>query len=291
MTTSDGFRDVFGADRGLNSLRDLQDRLASSERELAAAHGEAALLRRENDALQRDVDLYQAQLDEAHSQTREANRRVGYRERERDLARRDYARARYVAARAGVVLPGGHWPSHHGCWTPGRPYMTGHHVLCPETNRCFHVAGEDTIAPAGARPGRRRVWELCDGSACPPLPQVAPLEPHPLQSGHALRQTEYWWDARGKRWRLDELSREHLLALIDWLDERAQVLHAMEWTEPRSLRPCPVEAYPDPASWLHDTPLWQAVLAEKTRRRIRRPASSHRTRAATASKPSREVAR
>jgi hypothetical protein len=79
-----------------------------------------------------------------------------------------------------------------------------------------------------------------------------------------------WVDKHHDSWSLQDLSREHLLGVIEWLAENAFALWAAERRNAKVLLPCPVNAYPTADAWMRDTPLLGALLAEKARRRVRR---------------------
>jgi hypothetical protein len=259
-SSSDGFGDVFGPGRGLSDPAVLRERWAQTERELSDARAQTRTLHAQVDSLTAAAQVLRATLarteDDLLAETTE-----------HDACRSDLDTARYAAMLAGAADPvatGYH--VHHGTYTPGRPYLEGQHVLAPETHVCFRarVGGVMPHQPPGVAIG----WERCVGGTCPELPDELSRDPHPVQSGFALRQVADWWDWVGKRWALVDLSTQHLLAAIDWLDGHADWLYSQESGEAGLRVPCPPTAYKSPGDWLHDTPLWAALRAEQQRRDI-----------------------
>lgn len=103
---------------------------------------------------------------------------------------------------------------------------------------------------------------------------------HPLASGLALRQASLWWDAEMLVYRISAnspdnsewpaLTREHLLAVLNLLEEKLARLWQAEHRRVPWLYPGLVHAHLDASSWLHDTPQYRALEAERRRRRIRK---------------------
>jgi hypothetical protein len=274
MTGGRQFDAVWGTERGITDSQELLRLLAQAERELAAAHERAAEQQRETATLRDRLRRVETHRAAATRRARDGDQRFRNLQIKIDRLNRDRDRDRYAAARVGVTPPYPLRAVHQGVWTPGRPYLPGEHVLCPQTGGCYRIHPEGEVALPGARPGHRRVWERClDSRQCPTPPTTLPYSKHPAPGGRGLRQTEYWWDAQHNRWPLGELSREHLLNVIDWLADNTWRMYVAEGLMRYPLHPCPVEAYPTSAAWMADTPLWRALHEEKRRRRIRRGAA------------------
>lgn len=262
MRTPGGFDELLGPRRGVTDIAALTHRLVLAEREREdAQHRSEAAERSGQDACDKLLHLHK-ELDEVCELYEAAKFQA-----RRAINQLD--QVRYAAARAGIAVEDADDDEHHGVWTPGRPYLTGEHVLHPDTLECFWVA-EGPIAPPAARPGHRRVWVRCRDGHCPSPPPSAVSMRHPVGSGRAVRQTEFWWDSYRLMRPLPEMPRDYLLNVIDWLTQQAPELFLIEWRMAAPLRPCPVTAYPDATAWLADTPLWRALADEKRTRRIRR---------------------
>lgn len=265
MPAENKFERLLGDGRGVSDSRSLRERLAGTERELTAAQGELRRSRKTTDSLESDVRALKENVEELKETLHLEGRRAAANECERDLAR-------YAALRGGIPDPlVAVEPVHQAVWTKGRPYLTGQHVFDPSTSACYYASPGGV--PAGRPPGRSRGWQRCDEDAYCPEPASLSTSPHPAASGYALRQDRHWWDAKGEMWTLAELSREHLLGVIEWweLPERADRLWADELQLVPLLAPCPPNAYQSSREWITDSPLMRALLAEKRRRRIRRP--------------------
>lgn len=257
---SDGFARVLGQGRGITDVRVLSGRLAGAERERDDALTQARELQSQLDTQRHRVLVLSDRLDDCESKLFAAGR-------ERDVLRRDRDAARYAAIRAGTEDPVDVIEEvHHGIWTPGRPYLEAQHVTHPDSGECYRAV------VGGARPGTVPVagpaWMRCRGTC--PAPVIPKMDPHPIHTGFALRQTESWWEASLRQLALTDLESEHLVAVISWLHRRAGALWCEETGLATPLVPCPVNAYPGPGDWLLDTPLWRALVAEKRRRGISR---------------------
>jgi len=260
----------------LADARALHKRLRAAERDVASALQRASLLDSEKAALERELQRERALLDAANDSLREAED-----ENRQSLWERD--RARYRLVRNGLRDPA--YPDisvHQGMFTPGRPYLREHHVRDAENNYCYRTDGDGV--PPGCVPGRSRRWVRCDDEeGCPPEPTSSPRPStggHPMSNGRALRQDLCWWDVDGAWWFIAEgtgsdvtarqsLTREHLLACIEFLNRHALRLWVDELKCAIPRAPCPANAYETPDAFVADTPLMRALVAEKRRRRIR----------------------
>jgi hypothetical protein len=248
----------------------LKNRLAAAERELRT-------VRRQHENAMENLEVAEELREATEGELKTV--RTAWKDYERNLrsAVADRDKLRYFAVRHGLQDPDRAEPlnRHQGIWTPGRPYLSWQHVHCPDTHICYW-AQEGGVAP-GRRPGRSRRWVRCEHPAyCPKVPRLTRRGVHPTSNGYALRQTTFWWDGERKPWRLENLTRTHLLAVLDWLESHAWGLGDRELSSPLPPVPCEFIAYADPLDWMHDTPLWNALIAEKRRRgtrRNQRPAS------------------
>ena len=158
---------------------------------------------------------------------------------------------------------------HQGEWTPGRVYLTGQHVWDPDTGDCVHAKRGG--APAGRRPGRSDRWWPCAAGRTCPAPEPTTMLPHPTDGLRAAPAPLLVGRPR-QRWELGALADGHLLGVLDWLEDRQPDL----WTNERLLHskrvPCPSIAYETESDCMRDTPLWRALIEEKRRRHLRRPA-------------------
>jgi hypothetical protein len=272
----DPFDQLLGPSRGLSDPVALSAKLIAAEREAVQLAGELNLVREQRRVAERRADaLFDnlSELEVAHVSERAAHIAC-----KRD---RDCALYIAVAACAAGDIYVEHTPEHHGVWTPGRPYLGNAHAWSPSTGVCF--SAKLGGAAAGRRPGRSARWERCAPDVPCPTPVPVDPEPHQATGGYALRQADRWWDKHKREWTIREadateltppLTREHLLGVVDFLLRHCERFYYEEmWRYPR-LVPCPAHAYApyrDPhLTWLHDTPLMNALLAEKARRRIRR---------------------
>jgi hypothetical protein len=263
----DEFDRLLGDGRGITDARVLLARLSSAERELAGATTELERVYSEKDEL-------------AHGRQLLHDRIAGLEDAVEDAAvelascQCDHDHARYIAVAAGLGDPfiRGE-PEHQGVWTPGRPYISGQHVYDPQTGACYQARCLGVVA--GKHPRQSKLWYRCKGAPCPELVELS-MDPHPAASGYALRQERSWWDREKKRWKLKDLSREHLLGVIKYLEDNIVRLYADDSAQLPMRVPCPPNAYfstgghSSQYAWLQDTPLMRALLAEKRRRRIRR---------------------
>lgn len=268
----DPFSRVLGLGRGLSDPGLLGAELQEARDALAAAVAELQDARSHEDALQ---DVITRLTDDLNRETQERGRWQHVADsaklREAEL-RVECQRARYVVMRCGHRDPTPDRPfekTHHGAWTPGRPYLSYAHVWHPKTGDCY--CADKGGAPAGEVPGTGRHWAVClERSGCPePVPLPLDEMDHPCD-GEAVRQTELWWDRNHAAWRIREagdIDDEYLTNIIDFLREHAREMYAGEtrWQVP--FVPCPWNAYPSPAAWLADTPLMRALLRERRRRR------------------------
>ena len=255
------FEKVLGGGRGINDIRVLREQLADRERELMAAHGKLGGLQSERDRLTDDVRTLVERVEDLEEDLSISAAALTARERDRDFAR-------YAAVRSGcrdpmlTVVP----DEHHGIWSPGRPFLTGQHAIDPRTRACYRM--REGGAQAGERPSKSGRWQRCRGDDCP-VPTPMSTTRHPASSGFALRQSEHWWDASHKRWRLRDLTNEHLLGVIEWLRDAASGQWHRELSCGAQRVPCPPLAYGSSRTWLNDTPLMRALLNERRRRGIR----------------------
>ena len=261
------FRELMGPGRGVTDVAALRTQLVAADRALVAAAHEAHVLSGRNETL----DALTSSLNDKVSELEETLWFV-----RRSLAFRqfDLDGARYDLIRAGLVDPprmDGNKTfvfAHHGVWTKGRPFAAGQVVWEPGTEDSY--LAPDNGVPCGRRPSRSKCWELLDPRESPPPPEPIPTDPHPAGTGQAFRQMTVWVDKHHASWSLQDLSREHLLGVIDWLADNCYELWTRERTNATILLPCPVNAYLTADAWMGDTPLLGALLAEKARRRIRR---------------------
>lgn len=258
--SADAFESVVGNSRGVTDARSLARALTNSERELTLTYARLSDAAADIEQLNRE----KAQLAEVvtclEGDVALADHLLDCSRRDRDLARAALMRA---GRRDPVVNS---VAEHHGNWTPGRPYLTNQHVYLPNTSVCFRARAGGALV--GASPGKSSRWRRCGDGACP-QPTAVPVGSHPVRSGYALRQEVWWWDKDLKRWALEDLSSEYLMAVIDFLRDAAPRLHGTEFDSARFHVPCPVWAYASARSWLSDTPLMRALLAERRRRRLR----------------------
>ena len=269
LPSKDPFVALLGKGRGLDDPHALAARLAATERQLVSAEAVSADLRIANQQLVencRELSMEADALDDALAIAKAAG---AWSRRERDIAR-------YDAMRGGRPdpLPDIDDEVHHGLWTPGRPYLTHQHVYEPRTSACYRA--REGGAPVGARPARSTRWRRCRGSGCPSLPAMN-WPRHPSE-GFALRQSSHWWDRDQALWLLAEMPMDYLEAAIAWLRGAAVGLYIGELHRSNPCLPCPAWAYPSPRSWISDTPLMRALLAERrTRRRLAaaRDAAAH----------------
>jgi hypothetical protein len=275
------FRELMGPGRGVTDVAHLRAQVVAADRELLAATNEAHALSMRNETL----DALTCSLDEKVSELEETlilvRRSLAYRQCELDGARYDLIRAG-LPDTALMDLNNEYLSAHQGVWTKGRPFLESQVVWEPGTEDCY--LARDDVAPCARRPSRSRCWELLEPGDCPAAPEPIPASPHPVSTGQAFRQTTTWVDKYHAAWSLQDLSREHLLGVIEWLAENAFALWAAERRNAKVLLPCPVNAYPTADAWMRDTPLLGSLLAEKARRRIRRTqAIANEWRAANAS--------
>lgn len=252
---------MLGSGRGVTDPRAIAQRLTDTERELGQLHAQLGSVSQTNERLRREYAELNDEVARLHLQLGDASSEIAMCSVHRDIAR-------YAAMRAGGVDPLAHSlfeEEHHDIWTAGRPYLTGQHVYEPQTGACYRAKRGGVSA--GARPGQSSHWHLCTAGICPE-PEPIPATPHPV-GGLALRQTAVWWDRERHAWRLEQLTPEHLVAVISWLRESAEWLYQAELNGLRLYVPCPTWAYPSPRAWLADTPLMGALLAERRRRRRR----------------------
>lgn len=253
------FNGVLGDRRGLTDVRAALARLGATERELDHTQREALALHEDYEHLANDVtrlnDLLKEQADE-----------LEYRCIELRVSQSDRARAHYALVRAtGTDISfRTNRPVHHGVWTPGlRSYLCDEHVYGP-VDGCCYIAHPLGVAP-GHEPGVSDYWKRCAADAGCPEPEPVPVRAHPVD-GHALRQDEFWWDAKMHKHALHELTDEHIQGVIAWLSNHSPQLWVAELDEARVYVPCPAQAYANETDWLADTPLWRALNVELARR-------------------------
>lgn len=252
----DGFCAVLGDVRGVTDARALRARLGSVERERDEAQSRVQSLQIETRTLHRGVRVLQDQLQDSIAALDDLHFQAARLRRDRDTAR-------YVVMFGGGLDPViGDVEVSHGCWTPGRPYLDGQHVTHPVSGECYraHTGG----VPVGRMPDNTNGWVRCQ-AVCP-QPEPVCAGPHPVRSGFALRQHEFWWDGAGERWALADLTAEHLTAVIDWLPEHLDMLWQSEHQCSVPPVPCPYNAYESAEDWLADMPLMRALLTEAQRR-------------------------
>jgi hypothetical protein len=261
------FRELMGPGRGVTDVAALRAQLVAADRALVAAAHDARVLSARNETLDSLTCSLNDRVSELEATVMLVRRSLAYRQFDLDGAR-------YDLIRAGLPDPAlmdrdkGFVFAHHGVWTKGRPFAAGQVVWEPGTEDCY-LALDDGV-PCGRRPSRSRCWELLAPEESPPPPEPIPTDPHPACSGHSVRQTTVWVDEHDVTWSLQDLSREHLLGVIEWLTENSFVLWARERSDGNIVLPCPANAYLTADAWMRDTPLLGALLAEKARRRIRR---------------------
>lgn len=262
--TRDAFEQLLGPGRGIADAT-ARALLSTSEHELLAAQ-------REIQRLRADSAEHDAETERARERTEELNSKLDQKRFELVRTENYLTRARYALVRADLPDPLAYIAAaeHHGIWTPGRPYLIAQHVYDPATWHCYTPANEEGVK-AGRRPGRTLAWQRCIRSrlGCPAPPSVS-MQPHPVASGYAVRQECSWWDAQCRAWPLEKLSDEHLLRVIDWLEDNLVNIFIAELGRYPALVPCPPNAYVGADEWLADTPLMRALLAEKRKRRLRR---------------------
>jgi hypothetical protein len=254
-TLQSRFDGVLGERRGLTDARAALARLRVSECELERTEREGWELKVKYEHLSDGASRL-------HDVVAEQNMKLESRSYELQVCRRDLRRARYALVRAvGVDGFARLDPdTHHGVWTPGRPYLAHEHVYGPADGYCY-CAQECGVA-VGQAPGSARDWVRCAASDPCPKPEVVPVHDHPVESGYAVRQVEFWWD-RHKRWyALHELTDEHLQGVVRWLGEHSYLLWQEELDEDLFYVPCPALAYEDDIAWLDDTPLMRALDKE-----------------------------
>ena len=266
----DAFATVLGSGRGVTDTRALTKLLLRTERDLVAAHSEVRRLQHENDAFAQNVRVLDQAVGELDATAAGLRRKLADSQYDRDFARYLVVRGR---GRDPLLLVAE--DEHHGVYTPGRPYLGGQHVYAPKSGACYRM--QPGGVPPGQRPSENPRWRRCHGAACP-RPRRIPRMPHPVASGHALRQSRHWWDAARYPWEIRELSAEHLLAVIAWLRDLADHMRSNELAHRVSHVPCPAHAYPTATLWLADTPLMRALLAERRRRGLRQPRQARRWR-------------
>jgi hypothetical protein len=256
-----------GPGRGVTDIAGLRAQLVAAEREVVAAARDVHVLSTRNETL----DALTCSLNDRVSELEEAlgvvRRSLVHRQFDLDAARYDLVRAGLPDTRLSD-MDNGFLFTHHGVWTRGRPFLAGQVVWEPGTEDCY-LACDDGV-PCGRRPSRSRCWERLEPGDCPAAPEPIPASPHPVSTGQAFRQTTTWVDKHHAAWALQDLSREHLLGVIEFLRENASELWAQERRDPTVLLPCPANAYPTADAWIRDSPLLDALLSEKARRRIRR---------------------
>jgi hypothetical protein len=266
---SDPFERVLGHGRGLNDLGLLGAELQQAKDALAEAVAGLQDARSREDALQ---DVVARLTDDLGRMTREQGKwqwAADQAEMRNRKLRVGGEQARYAAMRLGHRDPVPDWPferTHHGVWTPGRPYLAYSHVWHPKTGDCYCT--DNGGAPIGEAPGTDRHWQSCmESSGCPePVPLPTDEMEHPCD-GEAVRQSQLWWDRTHAAWRIKEIDDEYLANIIDYLRSHARQLCAGEARWPVPFVPCPWNAYSSPAAWLADTPLMHALLRERRRRR------------------------
>jgi hypothetical protein len=251
-----GFGKLLGDGRGPTDPRLLQSGLIRAERELGLSQTRANALATELDAERAEVVALTEHLQIGQVELRGAHSRIAH-------IRHALDTARYAAMRAGAPDPvASNEQTYQGPWTSGRVFLADQHSSHPLTGTCYRA--QPGGVAAGLVPGSAIGWEHCVAT-CRPLKPI-PVNPHPVQSGHALRQDQHWWDASGTRWAISDLTPEHLTAVIDWLREHIETMWQAEQACVPARLPCPSNAYASAQHWLADTPLMRALLAEATRR-------------------------
>ena len=262
------FRELMGPGRGVIDVAALRAKLVVVERKLVAATSDVQVVSMRNDTLEAQTCELSDKVSLLEETLMRVRRSLAHREFELDASRYDLIRAGLPDTTLTVV--GQHPSVHQGEWTKLRPFLAGQVVWEPGTEDCY-IACDDGVR-CGRRPSRSRCWERLEPGGSPPPPEPIRPDPHPVSSGLAFRQSALWVDKNNTVWSLQELSREHLLALCEWLTENAYGCWFREWKQAKVLMPCPVNAYRSASaeSWMRDSPLWGAVHAEKARRRVRR---------------------
>lgn len=255
------FDGVLGERRGLTDARAALARLRATEHKLELTERAARELTVKYEDLSDDV----ARL---HDEVAEQNMKLHERSAELRVCRLDLLGARYALVRAtGVGAFARCGPdTHHGVWTPRRPYLPGEHVYGPADGHCY--CSLECGVTAGQAPGIAREWVRCAPEDRCPKPEVVPVHDHPVECGYAVRQVGFWWD-RHKRWyALHELTDGHLQGVVMWLSKHAHRLWQEELDNDRFHVPCPALAYEDHIAWLKDTPLTHALEKELARRAL-----------------------
>lgn len=264
---------VVGRRAGLTDPRALNDRLGVVERELAAAHAQLGEAQRVQDAQSGRID---ALIAESKSVQQSAETLRGHAERLRfECDRLAYGLVRLGGGSlVGDGLPYRDLPVSQGVFTRGRPYLVGDCVWEDEDRDSQFVA-VGHVQRGGRRPSKSRSWRpLAPGERTTVIETAeyvqAPPWEHPGVNGWAVRQADPWVDSNWCAWSLEELSREHLLNVIEFLHRNCARTYDREMRDARAWMPCPAHAYEDCLSWLLDTPLYNALVAERARRRVRR---------------------
>ncbi len=263
------FRELMGPGRGVTDVAALRAQLVATDRALVAATNEARVLSARNETLDALTCSFDDEVSELKERLRFVRRSLAYRQFELDGARYDLIRAG-LPDTALTDLNHEYPFAHQGVWTKGRPFLAGQVVWEPGTEECYFACDDGDGVPCGRRPSRSRSWELLAPEESPPPPELIPASPHPASTGQAFRQTTVWVDKHHDSRSLQNLSREQLLGVIEWLAENAFALWAAERRNAKVLLPCPVNAYQTADAWMRDVPLFGALLAEKARRRVRR---------------------
>ena len=259
---------------GLRDARALSERLATVERDLTLAHVQLGEAQLENDAHRARIAQLQSNLDFWRTVAR------GERAFKARL-RFECDRLAYSLVRAGAEGAVGSAPFYRSLpvpqsiFTRRRPYLVGDCVCEKGVRPIVWFVATAHLRPGGRRPSKSRNWRVLEAGekmevAATPVYGHGAGGGHPVTNGWALRQSDVWVDSAWGAWGLEELSRAHLLNVIEFLCRHCCWWYERELGEGRALLPCPVHCYADAASWLLDTPLFNALLAERARRKVRR---------------------
>lgn len=262
-----------GQRAGLTDPVALSERLGEVERELTAAHAQLGEAQRVQEAQSGRIDALVAESAEVQHLAEEARQHA---EKVRfECDRLAYALVRLGAGSAvGECLPYRDRPVSQAVFTRGRPYLAGDCVW-EDGDRDAQFVAVRHVQRGGRRPSKSRAWrplkqrERTSAIETAWYVQAPPWE-HPALNGWAVRQTNSWVDSHWCQWGLEELSREHLLNVIDFLHRNCARTYAREMRDACAWMPCPVNAYDDCVRWLLDTPLYNALVGERARRKVRR---------------------
>lgn len=100
------------------------------------------------------------------------------------------------------------------------------------------------------------------------LPAAVPGQIHYV----VVFQSEVWIDGEGREWAIGDMTDEHLVNVLAYLERRAERIWYATWLHQAALlHNAPDEVWAEdaemtPREWLLDTPLFRALTAELERR-------------------------